>query len=89
MARDHKNFENNPMNLRELLDGMAYPVEKIEIIAYAIDHDASEEALEMLRALPHEHYKGPNLLNRDLGLIGQVAGSMNVWSSAGTRDEIP
>jgi hypothetical protein len=83
------NGGNAPMNLRELLDGMPFPVEKIEIISYAEDHDASEEALEALRALPRMHYNGPHTLNHDLGLIARTAGSMNLWSSAGTKDEAP
>ena len=80
---------DTPMNLRALLDGIEFPVEKIEIVSYADEHDASEEALEALRALPQRSYPNIKTLNRDLGLIETTAGAANIWGSAPGKNESP
>lgn len=69
-----------PMNLEELLDGINFPAGRIEIISYAEGRDASEEALEALRALPDESYRNLQHINAHLGLIERLPGSENIWS---------
>jgi len=72
-----------PINLLELLDGLEFPATKTEIVDYAQDQGASEEALDMLQALPHEEYKTLTAFNRDHLLIGKLPGSdMNMFSSS-------
>lgn len=71
------------INYLELIDGIDLPATKVEVVAFAMDNDASEEALEAFEALPHAEYKTIAALNRDLGLIEQVpGGDSNLWSSS-------
>jgi Protein of unknown function (DUF2795) len=71
------------INYLELIDGMELPATKPEIVAFALDNGASEEALEAFEALPHDEYKTIAALNRDLGLIEQLpGGNSNLFSSS-------
>lgn len=70
------------LNYLELIDGIDLPATKPEIVSYAMDSGASEEALEAFEALPHDEYKSFAALNRDLGLIEEVpGGASNLFSS--------
>lgn len=42
------------INIKESLEGIDFPATKEEIVAYATEHDADENALEMLRELPEK-----------------------------------
>ena len=76
------------INLQELLDGMDYPVATVEILDYAQDQDASEEALELLRGLPdNREFDSLTEINRFLGLMAPLPGNENVWS--GDEDDKP
>jgi len=68
-------------NLEELLDDLIFPAAKIDLLAVAEDHDASEDSLELLRALPKEEYLSMSDLNKDLGLVGKGRGNENLWPS--------
>ena len=70
-----------PINVEEVLDGLSFPASKMQIIAYADDNDASEEAMEMLRAIPAKNYESMKAINKNLGLIEKQPGSENLWSS--------
>lgn len=70
-----------PKNLENVLDGIDFPAAKVQILAYAGEHGASEEAMEMLRALPVQHYRNMQEINDKLGLIEEQPGSENLWSS--------
>ena len=70
-----------PMNLEEVLDGIPFPTAKVQIIAYAGDHGASEEAMGLLRALPVRNYNNMKEINAELGLVEPQPGSKNLWSS--------
>lgn len=71
------------INYLELIDGIDLPATKPELVAFALDNGASEEALEAFEALPHEEYKTMAALNRDLGLIEQLpGGNANLFSSS-------
>ncbi len=71
------------INYLELIDGIDLPATKPEIVSFAIDNGASEEALEAFEALPHAEYKTMAALNRDIGLIEQLpGGNANLFSSS-------
>lgn len=70
-----------PMNLEGFLYGVQFPSVKAEIINYAEENGASEEAMEVLRALPERDYRNMQDINEGLGLIEEQPGSENIWSS--------
>lgn len=71
------------INYLELIDTMPFPATKPEIVAFALDHGASEEAIEAFEALPHDEYRSIAALNRDLGLIELLpGGKANLFSSS-------
>lgn len=74
-----------PLNLEELLDGLNWPATKTGIVSYAQDRDAGAEALDLLQALPREEYDSLEALNADLGLVEDLPGSENLWSSQPSR----
>lgn len=69
------------INLEELLDGITFPTSKVEIIEYAEDQGASEEALEYFRSMRFKNYNNMQDINAALGLIEDQPGSENIWSS--------
>lgn len=72
-----------PINFLELVDGMPFPATKTEIIDFAQDQGASEEALDILQALPGERYEHLSDLNAQIGLVEQLpGGKANLFSSS-------
>jgi hypothetical protein len=69
-------------NILEVLDGVTFPATAIELVAYAQDHDASEDVLDLIQAMPDRDYVSIHDVNRSLGLIGAQEGDENTWSSA-------
>jgi hypothetical protein len=69
------------MNLETLLDGIDFPATKSEIVTYADDQGASEEALEAFRALPKQSYNSFYDVNSGLGMIESLPGNENLFSS--------
>ena len=86
----NEGFETSPVphgvNLFELLDGLAFPVSKMEIIAYAEDKDASEEAMDQLQYIPDDIYNSMADLNRHANEIEIIEGGPNLWSSEESHD---
>ena len=78
-----------PPNVEELLDGIIFPVSKGEILVYAGEHGAGEEAMTLLQALPVRDYRNMQEINAGLGLIEREPGSENLWSSAKSKEEAP
>ena len=74
-----------PMNLEEIIDGIEFPAAKVQIVDYAGEQGASEEAMEMLRALPVQNYNNMNEINAELGKVEEQPGSENLWASRGAR----
>ena len=72
------------MNIQALLDGISFPAEKTNIVAYAKDHGASGEALSMLEIMPDRSYNSMEELNKGLGLVEALPGQENIWV---TKDE--
>ena len=70
-----------PPNVEEVLSGLPFPAAKVEIISYAGDQDASEETMELLRALPVERYNSIQDINDELANIERQPGNENLWSS--------
>jgi len=65
------------INYLELIDGIPFPATKVEIVAYAEDQGASEEALEAFEALPGDEYNNIAAVGKDIGLIAEEPGSRN------------
>ncbi len=79
---------DGPINLEELLDGIAFPVSTIEVMAYAEDQDPSEEAMELLRGLPENmEFDSFAELRRHLGLLALQPGNENIFSGEGMDRE--
>lgn len=74
-----------PMNLEEILDGIRFPTAKTQIVTYADENGASEEALEILRAIPARDYRNMQEINAKLGMIEDQPGSENLWSSSRSK----
>jgi hypothetical protein len=49
----------NPIQLEKFLKGLNYPVSKAELIKYAEQHGADENARAVLQKLPEKTYEGP------------------------------
>ena len=75
-----------PMNILELLDGIEYPATLVELVEFAEDNDASEEALDEIRAMPDREYASVLDLSRHLGQIEDLPGHENQWSSEPSQD---
>lgn len=72
---------NKMLNVEEVLDGIAFPTGRIEIVDYADDHDASEDAMILLRALPSKTYNNMKDISDNIGHIEVEPGAENTWSS--------
>ena len=70
----------------ELLDDAPFPLTKPELVAYAEDHDASEEALEVIRVMPDRVYNSVEHVNAGLGLIEDLPHTDNGWWSGEEPD---
>ena len=77
---------SHPVNLLEVLDGVRLPASKGDLVAYALNHDASEEVLEEIRAMPGDRYESVRDIANHAGLIESVPGGENLWSSADSHD---
>lgn len=64
-------------NVLELLDNAELPATKAELVAYAADNDASEEALDMIQAMPDIEYHSIRQINKGLGMIEDLPGTDN------------
>ncbi len=70
------------INFLELVDGAEFPMTKTELVAYCEDQGASEEALDIIQALPHAEYPSLESFNREIGMVEQLpGGKMNLFSS--------
>lgn len=71
------------INYLELVDGAHFPMTKAELVSYCEDKGASEEALDMIQALPHDEIESFAMFNREIGLIETLpGGGMNQFSSS-------
>lgn len=71
------------INFLELVDGAHFPMTKAELVAWCEDRGASEEALDIIQALPHDEIESFSAFNREIGLIETLPGGrMNQFSSS-------
>ena len=71
------------INFLELVDAAHFPMTKAELVSYCEDRGASEEALDMVQALPHDEIESFAMFNREIGLIETLPGGrMNMFSSS-------
>jgi len=71
------------INFLELVDGAHFPMTKAELVSWCEDKGASEEALDIIQALPHEEYASFAAFNREIGMIEQLpGGKANLFSSS-------
>ena len=72
-------WSSHPPEILELLETVSFPVTKVELVAHAEDHDASEEALEIIRAMPDRVYNSLQQINASLGLIEDLPHTDDGW----------
>ncbi len=71
------------INFLELVDEAHFPMTKVELVEYCQEQGASEDALDMIQALPREEYDSFAMFNRDIGRIETLPGGrMNMFSSS-------
>ena len=75
-----------PLNLLELLDDAEFPATLIELVGVAEDNDASEEALDQLRAMPDREYTSIHDVAMHMGELEDLPGHENQWSSEPSSD---
>ncbi len=73
--------DNKPINMLELLDGMNFPTTRENAIIFANDNGASEEALNLLRAIPEKEYTSMQDINNNLGKMRDPQGIDNLFGS--------
>ena len=72
-----------PINYLELVDKMPFPATKAEIVLFAQNHGASEEALDGFQALPEGTYENFTTLSHTIGKIDELPGAdANMFSSS-------
>jgi hypothetical protein len=70
------------INFLELVDTARFPMTKAELVSYCEDRGASEEALDMIQALPHNEIESFAMFNREIGRIETLpGGKMNMFNS--------
>ena len=62
------------INYLELIDRMNFPATRAEIVEYAQNHDASEEAVEAFRAMPRQYFQTLEEVSRSIGQMDQLPG---------------
>ena len=75
-----------PTNLLEIMDGIAFPASKADLVDYAQNNGASEEILDQIRAMPDEIYNSIKDINRHANEIEHLPGEENLWSSEPSAD---
>ncbi len=59
----------NPIQLEKFLKGVNYPISKDDLVKYAKQHGADENASAMLEKLPERTYDGPTGVSKAVGEI--------------------
>jgi hypothetical protein len=77
---------DEPVNVLEVLDGMTFPATVVELVAYAQDHDASEEVLDQIQAMPDRDYVSIHDVAMHLGRLESLPAEENQWSSAPSEE---
>lgn len=77
---------SQPLNILEILDHAPFPATKVELIEYAEAHDASEEAMDLIQAMPDRTYSSIRHVNAGLGLTEPLPNEEEWWPSAPSHD---
>ncbi len=59
----------NPIQVEKLLKGLDYPVSKQDLIKYAEQHGADENARQALNQLPDQTFESPVGVSKAIGAI--------------------
>ena len=59
----------NPIQLQKHLKGMEYPASKQDIVDYAKQQGADDNAIDILEQLPEEEYETPTDVNKAVGEV--------------------
>ncbi|AFY88547.1 MAG: hypothetical protein CLLPBCKN_001116 [Chroococcidiopsis cubana SAG 39.79] len=59
----------NPIQLQKHLKGMEYPASKQDIVDYAKQQGADDNAIAILEQLPEEEYETPTDVNKAVGEV--------------------
>ncbi|MDV2991397.1 MAG: hypothetical protein N4J56_001051 [Chroococcidiopsis sp. SAG 2025] len=59
----------NPIQLQKHLKGMEYPASKQDIVDYAKQQGADNNAIAVLEQLPEEEYETPTDVNKAVGEV--------------------
>jgi len=59
----------NPIQVEKFLKGMDYPVSKPDLVKYAQQHGADENAMSALQHLPSRTFDGPTAVSKAIGDI--------------------
>jgi hypothetical protein len=59
----------NPIQLQKHLKGMEYPASKQDIVDYAKQQSADDNAIAILEQLPEEEYETPTDVNKAVGEV--------------------
>lgn len=74
------------MNIATLLDNAPYPLTKVELVEYAQNHGASEDALDEIQAMPDIVYNSIAHVNKHLGEIEDLPNRGDLWASEPSHD---
>jgi hypothetical protein len=71
------------INFMELFDDIQLPATRAELVEHAAEKKASEDALDMLQAMPDEQFYTLEDINKNVSQFRQVpGGDSNLYSSS-------
>lgn len=65
----------NPIQVEKFLKGLDYPVKKADLVKYAEQHGADENARNVLSRIPDREYEGPAGVSKAIGQIDYEEGT--------------
>ena len=77
---DKDGTDHDP-NIELMIEGAKFPATVKSLTAYAEDQGASEDALDIIQALPDRDYKTLTDVLRATGRIDKLPGQENLFSS--------
>lgn len=82
------NSASTQPNILELLDNAPFPLTIIEMVEFAQNHGASEEALDIIQAMPDMVYKGIHEVSKHINEIEELPNNDDMWGSEPSQDLI-
>ncbi len=59
----------NPVQVQKFLGGIDYPVNKSDLVHYAVEHGADDNVRAVLQQLPNQTFNSPNDVSEAIGRI--------------------